>query len=72
VAEAGALGPIRFVTFALGVDATSPMMVFWAASGLVMRWELRSLHIWGSLVLVASAAVAAVLALGMHGILALM
>jgi hypothetical protein len=58
--------------WAVGVDATSALMVFWAVSGLIMWWQLRSMRTWGSLVLAVSAAVAAVLALGMHRVLALM
>ena len=55
--------------WAVGVDATSALMVFSGASGLVMWWQVRSLRKWGSLVLAASAAVAAMLALGMHRVL---
>jgi hypothetical protein len=58
--------------WAVGVDATSALMVFWGASGLAMWWQIKSLRGWGSLVLAASAGVAAVLALGMHRVLSLM
>lgn len=57
--------------WAVGVDASSALMVFWGASGLVMWWQMTSLRRWGSLVLAASAAVAAALALGMHRALSL-
>jgi hypothetical protein len=57
--------------WAVGVDATSALMVFWGASGILMWWQIKSMRRWGSFVLAASALAAAVLALGMHRALSL-
>lgn len=54
----------------LAVDATAVAMLFWAASGLVMWWQVRAARRWGVLVLLLSTAVAAYLAVGMHETLA--
>lgn len=61
-------GPRR--GWALVVDATAVVMLFWAASGLVMWWQVRSARRWGAGVLLLSAAVAAYLAVEMYGTLA--
>ena len=46
-------------------------MVFWGASGILMWWQLKKLRAWGLVTLIASAAVATALAVGMHEVLAL-
>jgi len=52
--------------WALVVDAVGLLMLFWACSGLVMWWQLRSLRVVGALVLGASATAAALLAIGLR------
>jgi hypothetical protein len=56
--------------WALLVDVTAVVMLFWAASGLVMWWQVKSARRWGVLVLLLSAAVAVYLTVGMYGTLA--
>jgi hypothetical protein len=58
--------------WAVGVDATSALMVFWGASGLLMWWQVKSMRRWGAFVLAASAMAAAALALGMHRVLSIL
>lgn len=53
--------------WALAVDATAAAMLFWAASGLVMWWQVKAARRWGAVVLLASGAVAAYLTVGMYG-----
>ena len=55
--------------WAVVVDAMAIVMVFWAASGLVMWWQLKAARRWGMVVLLLSAATAAVLAAGMYAAL---
>jgi hypothetical protein len=52
--------------WAFVVDATAAAMLFWAASGLVMWWQVKAARRWGAVVLLASAAVAAYLTVGMY------
>jgi hypothetical protein len=53
-------------TWALAVDAMAFIMVFWAASGLIMWWQVRSTRWLGLLTLAVSAAAATWMGLGMH------
>jgi hypothetical protein len=55
--------------WAVLVDAMAAVMVFWAASGLFMWWQVKSTRRFGFLVLLASAAAATVLGFGMHEVL---
>jgi hypothetical protein len=55
--------------WAVGVDATSALMVLWGISGLIMWWQIKSTRRWGLLVLAASGMTAAALALAMHRVL---
>lgn len=54
--------------WALVVDAVSAAMVFWAASGLVMWWQVRAVRLAGGVCLLAGAALAAWLAAEMYGV----
>jgi hypothetical protein len=56
--------------WAMAVDLMSATMVFWGASGVLMWWQLKALRRSGAVVLLASSAVAGLLALGMHVLLA--
>ena len=55
--------------WAVSVDATSALMLFWGISGLFMWWQIKSTRRWGLLVLAASGLTAAALALAMHRVL---
>jgi hypothetical protein len=55
--------------WAVAVDAMAAAMVFWSLSGLLMWWQMKSLRRAGALVLIASIALAALMAVGMHGLL---
>lgn len=52
--------------WAFVVDAMSIIMVFWALTGLVMWWQIKSTRWLGLLVLLASAAAATWVGIGMH------
>ena len=52
--------------WAVAVDAMAFVMVFWAVSGLFMWWQIKAVRAWGAVVLAVSAAVAGVMAFGMH------
>jgi len=53
--------------WALSVDLVSLAMLFWVASGLVMWWQLKSVRRAGAIIVLSSLALAAWLAVGMHG-----
>jgi hypothetical protein len=53
--------------WAVAVDAMAFVMVFWAVSGLFMWWQIKAVRGWGAVVLAVSAAVATLVAVGMHG-----
>lgn len=53
--------------WAIAVDAMFVSMVFWGVSGLFMWWQLKATRNWGVVALAASAVVATLLAVGMHG-----
>jgi hypothetical protein len=53
--------------WALSVDVVSIAMLFWVASGLVMWWQLKSVRRAGAIIVLVSVALAAWLAIGMHG-----
>lgn len=55
--------------WALIVDAMAFVMVFWGVSGLFMWWQIKAARRPGLLVLLASAAAATALGLGMHDFL---
>ena len=55
--------------WAVAVDAMALVMVFWAVSGLFMWWQIKAVRGWGAVVLSVSAAVASLMAIGMHGVL---
>ena len=55
--------------WAVAVDAMAFVMVFWAVSGLFMWWQIKAVRGWGAVVLAVSAAVATLMAVGMHGAL---
>jgi hypothetical protein len=55
--------------WAVSVDATSALMLFWGISGLFMWWQIKSTRKWGLLVLAASGLTAAALALALHRVL---
>ena len=55
--------------WAVAVDAMAFIMVFWAVSGLFMWWQIKAVRAWGAVVLLVSAAVATLMAVGMHGAL---
>lgn len=55
--------------WAVGVDATSALMVLWGLSGLLMWWQIKLTRKWGLLVLAASGLTAAALAMAMHRML---
>ena len=55
--------------WAVVVDAMAFVMVFWAVSGLFMWWQIKAVRGWGAVVLAVSAAIAMLLAVGMHGAL---
>ena len=52
--------------WALAVDATAIIMVFWAITGIVMWWQIQSTRWLGLLVLLASAASATWVGIAMH------
>ncbi len=52
--------------WALAVDATAIIMIFWAFTGIVMWWQIPSTRWLGLLVLLASAAAATWVGIGMH------
>ena len=52
--------------WAVIVDATAIVLVFWGLSGLLMWWQLKSTRVWGLIVLVLSAASATALGLAMY------
>jgi hypothetical protein len=52
--------------WAVAVDAMFVSMVFWGLSGVLMFWQIKAVRGWGFLVLLASAAAATALAVGMH------
>ena len=56
--------------WAVIVDVMSFVMVFWGFSGLLMWWQIKMTRVWGWLTLLASAATATVLAMGMWSALA--
>lgn len=56
--------------WAASVDAMFAAMLFWGVSGLFMWWQMKSTRRWGAVVLVASAAVATLVAIGMHRVIA--
>jgi hypothetical protein len=58
-------GGVRWL-WAVAVDAMAFVMVFWAASGLFMWWQIKAVRGWGAVVLVFSAAAAALMGLGMY------
>lgn len=58
------------VVWAVAVDATAVLMLFWAASGLLMWWQLRALRPIGGLILALSGLAALMLAAGLHRTLA--
>jgi hypothetical protein len=55
--------------WAVLVDATAFVMVFWGLSGLFMWRQVKSTRRWGLLVLLVSAVAATALGLGMHDVL---
>jgi hypothetical protein len=55
--------------WAVSVDATSGLMLFWGISGVIMWWQIKSTRRWGLLVLAASGLTAAALALAVHRVL---
>lgn len=55
--------------WAVAVDVMAFVMVFWAISGLFMWWQIKAVRGWGAVVLAVSAAVATLMAVGMHGAL---
>ena len=55
--------------WAVVVDAMAFVMVFWGVSGLFMWWQVKATRRLGLVVLLASAAVALALGLGMHELL---
>ncbi len=55
--------------WAVAVDATVLSMFFWAISGIFMWWQIKAVRISGIVVLLASAAMAAALTVGMHRLL---
>lgn len=55
--------------WAVAVDVMAFVMVFWAVSGLFMWWQIKAVRGWGAVVLAVSAAVATLMAVGMHGAL---
>jgi hypothetical protein len=55
--------------WALAVDATAAAMLFWAASGLVMWWQVKAARRWGAVVFLLRAAAAVYLTVGMYGTL---
>lgn len=55
--------------WAVFVDAMAFVMVFWAVSGLLMWWQIKAVRGWGAVVLVGSAVVATLMALGMYRVL---
>ena len=57
--------------WAFAVDATGFIMVFWALTGVVMWWQIKSTRWLGLLVLLLSAAVATWVGIGMHEMLSL-
>jgi hypothetical protein len=56
--------------WAVLVDATAVVMVFWGLSGLFMWWQVKATRRWGFVVLLLSAAAATALGFGMHEVLA--
>jgi hypothetical protein len=61
-------GGVRWF-WALFVDAMAFVMVFWAVTGLFLWWQIKAVRGWGAVVLAVSAAVATLMAVGMHGAL---
>ncbi len=55
--------------WALAVDAMFVSMIGWAITGLLMWWQMKNVRRLGAIVLVLSAIVATIVALGMHQIL---
>jgi hypothetical protein len=53
--------------WAVLVDVIAAALVFWGATGLVMWWQVRAARRSGAIVLLASAAIAAVLISAMRG-----
>ena len=56
--------------WAVAVDVMFVAMVFWGSSGLLMWWQMKKLRGWGLVTLIVSAAVATLMAVGMHDVLA--
>ena len=56
--------------WALVVDATAAVMVFWALSGVLMWWQIRATRWLGLVVIVASAVAAIWVGVGMHELFA--
>lgn len=59
-----AKGPRWF--WAVAVDVMFGAMVFWGISGIFMWWQIKKTRVLGALIVIASAGIAAWLALGMH------
>ncbi|MFO0843204.1 MAG: hypothetical protein U0797_12540 [Gemmataceae bacterium] len=51
------------------MDAMAAALLFWGASRLLMWWQVKTTRPLGALTLLASAAVAVVLAVGMYRVL---
>ncbi len=61
----GGLGARWF--WALVVDVTALVLVFWCASGLIMWWQIKSTRLLGLCLLILSCIAAGLMALGMYG-----
>jgi hypothetical protein len=55
--------------WAIAVDATAIVMLFWSLSGLFMWWQIKATRRWGSLVLLVSVAAATWIGFAMHDML---
>jgi hypothetical protein len=56
--------------WAIVVDAMFGVMIFWASSGVLMWWQIKSVRKLGTLVFASGILLAAVLAIAMHQVLA--
>jgi len=54
--------------WAIGVDAIALTLCFWVLSGLMMWWQIKATRRLGTMVLLASAVTATLLAMGMHSV----
>ena len=63
-------GTIKWV-WAVLVDATAVVMLFWCLSGLFMWWQIKATRRWGFLVLLVSLVAATIVGFGMHEFLSM-